>query len=179
MPFVPYDDPSAAAWLTGGDLPWQRLVTFGPAGFQQYARLRFVPDPTRPGQEEADAAHDGLSETERLRAALEVLARHTGTPEDCFLCIWDGWGAAFDAPRVALPHRAYFLLHGPLADLASWAGPDPAFVWPADRAWCLANDVDPHYAGIGAEAAAIEQLMGTPGLDVVEADPREQQPHYA
>jgi hypothetical protein len=79
---------------------------------------------------------------------------------------------------VALPHRAYFLLRGSVGALADWAGPDPAFAWPADHAWCLANDVDPHYAGIGADGATIDQLVETPGLDVVVADPRQQQPEY-
>ena len=31
-------DLSAAEWLTASDLPWQRLVCFGPAGFDAYAR---------------------------------------------------------------------------------------------------------------------------------------------
>ena len=56
--------------------------------------------------------------------------------------------------------------------------PDPAFVWPADHAWCLANDVDPHWAGIGADASAIDDLVADPRLDVVPADPRLRQPSY-
>ena len=55
----------------------------------------------------------------------------------------------------------------------------PAFVWPDDQRWCLASDVDPHWAGIGAEDAAVEALLRTPGLDVVRADPREVQPHFS
>jgi len=57
--------------------------------------------------------------------------------------------------------------------------PLPAFVWPADRAWCLTRDVDPHYAGIAASAAAIEELLAQPQLDVVLADPAEVPPHYS
>src|SRR5262245_1538655 len=44
------EDASAAAWITSSDLPWQQLVAFGPAGFQAYARLRFLPDPAYAGQ---------------------------------------------------------------------------------------------------------------------------------
>jgi hypothetical protein len=80
--------------------------------------------------------------------------------------------------RVTLPHRAYFLFRGAAADLAGWEGPDPAFVWPADRTWCLADDVDPHYAGIGASTAAIHALTASEDLDVVPADPAAPQPAY-
>jgi hypothetical protein len=86
---------------------------------------------------------------------------------------------------VTIPHRRYFLLHGSLADLGSWDEtlgggyvPPPAFAWPADHNWCLASDVDPHWAGIGAEQAAIDTLLNAPELDVVPAQPTEPQPTY-
>jgi hypothetical protein len=56
--------------------------------------------------------------------------------------------------------------------------PDLAFIWPADHAWCVANDVDPHWAGIGADVSATGQLLADPRLDVVAADPRVDQPAY-
>jgi len=56
--------------------------------------------------------------------------------------------------------------------------PNPAFIWPADRSWCVADDVDPHWAGIGADRSAIDQLLADPRLDIVRADPREDPPHY-
>ena len=52
------------------------------------------------------------------------------------------------------------------------------FIWPADHAWCVAHDVDPHYAGIGASSAAVADLLAQPDLDVVPADPRVEQPYY-
>jgi len=54
----------------------------------------------------------------------------------------------------------------------------PAFVWPADQAWCVARDVDPHWAGIGGTAHLLSRLLTDPGLDVVPADPAEEQPAY-
>ncbi len=93
-------------------------------------------------------------------------------------------------PMVVVPNRAYLLFHGTVADLgergsaARWPGQtspgtaDPAFIWPADHAWCVANDVDPHWAGIGASTAAIDQLLADPLLDVAPADPHEDQPCY-
>jgi len=91
---------------------------------------------------------------------------------------------------VVLPHRAYWLFRGPLADVGSWDGAqqwpgtrrlhqvEPAFVWPADHAWCVARDVDPHWAGVGATADLITRLLAEPRLDLVRADPGTDQPAY-
>lgn len=93
-------------------------------------------------------------------------------------------------PLVSVPNRAYLLFRGTVADLGErgsptrWPGQpalgtaDPAFIWPEDHAWCLANDVDPHWAGIGAAESAIDQLVADPRVDVVRADPRAHQPRY-
>jgi hypothetical protein len=84
---------------------------------------------------------------------------------------------------VHVPHRAYWLFQGPLADIGTWdgAGPaqtQPAFVWPVDRAWCVAWDVDPHWLGIGGGTPLLSGLAGDPLLDVVPADPGAEQPAY-
>jgi hypothetical protein len=88
-----------------------------------------------------------------LVALCEVLAGHSATAEDCYFCLWDGYGwiagsstllhsstvgaagdreeapaPAFSAeelshPRVELPHRSYLLLAGALAAAAQ-------IIWP-------------------------------------------------
>jgi hypothetical protein len=207
-------DLSPADWITTSELPWDRLVTFGPDGFPAYARLRFIPDPTHDGQSENDAERDedAPSDGEQLRMLLEGLRPHTGTPDELYFCLWEGCGLAgggvhvrsdgarlveqpsfppevLAAPRVELPHRAYLLFRGPLSQLGEWGESElwpgqprsrwePAFVWPADHAWCVTKDVDPHWAGVGASPAAVEQLVADTRLDVVRADPREVQPAY-
>jgi len=86
---------------------------------------------------------------------------------------------------VTLPHRQYVLFTGTLDELENWNdlfsstfNSPPAFVWPADHQWCFASDVDPHWAGIGADAGVINQLVADPRVDVVPADPTEKQPTY-
>jgi hypothetical protein len=205
------------------DRPWQQLVCFGPEGFPAYARLRFQPDPAHEGQRESDVDLDegAATETALLRAALQTMTRHTRTPDDCYFCLWDGWGAdlqggggvfvadwqsrtvrpgprvapafppaVLQGPKVAVPNRAYYLFRGSVSDFGDWAAaemwpgqprlemPNPAFIWPADHAWCIANDVDPHWAGIGADVSAIDELLADPRLDVVAVDPRQDQPAY-
>lgn len=234
MALTPCTDLTAAAWLTAGEQPWEPLVAFGPSGFPAYGRLRFLPDPEHEGQSEndVDLHGDAPSESEQLRAALQTLARHTDAPDDCYFCLWDGWGWTVEgsdgawtldrhtdtgprgvvrtsappawstpavqdrsaepaqppaAPKVVVPNRAYFLFHGAVSDFGDWGAggrwpghtlPDPAFVWPADHAWCLTKDVDPHWAGIGADPAALDELLADPRLDVVRADPAEDPPRY-
>lgn len=98
--------------------------------------------------------------------------------------------SVLDGPKVVLPHRAFYLFRGPLSDTGNWGAADespghlrqdmpPAFVWPADHAWCVANDVDPHWAGIGADRTAISALLGDDRLDAVRTDPAEQPPYYS
>lgn len=184
-------DLSAADWIIRSDLPWQRLVGFGPAGFDAYARLRFLPDPVRLGQSENDVEPDWR--TEQLPRLFEVLAGRTATPDDCYFCVWDGFAdddASLGRSKVVVPHRAYWLFRGPLAGVGAWDTAqgwpgrirlhqaEPAFVWPADHAWCVANDVDPHWAGIGGTTALITRLTADPLLDVVAADPTTEQPFY-
>jgi hypothetical protein len=177
----------AAAWITDAEGDWTQLAGFGPAVLPGYVRVRLLPDPERPFQSENEAsvAPGGLSEHEQVKLILDVLRRHTGTPDDAFFCLWDGWGTHIPGfkPMVRIPSRAYYLFEGPLAEAGEW-GLDsdeelvPAFVWPADQAWCVAKDVDQHWIGVGASEAALQELLAVPALDVVKADPTEQQPFY-
>ncbi|MEO7262868.1 MAG: hypothetical protein ABI047_16680 [Jatrophihabitantaceae bacterium] len=198
MVLVHATDTTAAAWLVSSQTPPDQLITFGPAGYEAYARLRYIPDPTSPGQAETDANVPASHPlwAAQARRALNVLADFTDTPNKCFFCIWEGTAGdvlsatELQGPRVTLPHRRYVLFAGRLKDFLevgdgpldsdsdSDCGPVPAFVWPADRRWCFANDVDPHWAGIGADRVAIERLRHTSGLDIVHAMPNERPPAY-
>lgn len=223
MSLTACSDSSPADWIAASTLPWLRLVGFGPSGFAAYARLRHLPDPAYAGQSENEAHVEGTwwADRDQLATLLQVLGLHTTTPDDCYVCVWDGYtdnrgdvsvGAGSPAPvprpsplaqpgldptsprvsqaPVVVPHRAYFLFRGPLADAYDWADVElwagqtrlrplhPAFVWPADHAWCAAGDVDPHWTGIGADTHVIDQLVSDPRLDVVPADPDAEQPLY-
>lgn len=184
---------SAAAWLSESDAsPW-RLVTFGHAAFPAYARLRYLPDPVRPGMTEAEALvpADHLTDIAAARLALRALARYSASTDRCYVCLWEGYSGMLRVPGltrgplVTLPGRRYVLFTATLNDLEKWNdlftspfNSPPAFVWPADRRWCFASDVDPHWAGIGADTGVIDQLVADPGLDIVPADPDEEQPTY-
>jgi hypothetical protein len=172
------------------DILWNQAVGFGPSGFDAYARLRFIPDPTWDGQPEhtVDVPDDHPSEWSQAWAALDVLRRFTTTREHWYVCAWEGSGHVltrnvFREPLVGVTERLYFMAEGTDDDVQEWdalfdgGGPVPAFVWPADRAWCFASDVDPHWAGIGGSTAAIEALVNS-SLDLVAADPAVKPPTY-
>ncbi|MFW7413522.1 hypothetical protein [Demequina sp. SO4-18] len=185
-------DTSAADWIAGSSTRADQLITFGPDAYGSFARVRFIPDPARPGLTEADAQvpADHPTNLDHLVRAVEALTPFTGTPDAAFFLVWDSGVSTIAADArarsaVHVPHRESFLSEGGLADLPRWCedlGLDeydhPSFIWPADRAWCIAADVDPHWAGVGATEAAIEALLGDPGVDSARADPAQRQPTY-
>lgn len=183
----PSSNLQAASWITDAEGDWTQLAGFGPTDLPAYVRVRILPDPEQPFQSENDARsrpHD-LAENEQVKLVLEILARHTTTPEQAFFCLWDGWGTEVPGfePAVRIPSRAYYLFEGPLSSVGELPEQadeplTPAFVWPSDQAWCVAKDVDQHWMGIGATEAALEDLLWEPRLDVVKADPAQQQPFY-
>ena len=188
MPLEFLTDGSPADWLSLSRTPPWQLITFGPAGFEQYARLRFLPDPRFPGQLESDVDLPASSAPEGVQSlwALERLRRFTSTPDRWYFCIWDGFGIQLPVDVcVDLGHRAYHLARGSLEDWRQWVreqpiypGMPPAFAWPQDRSWCFTRDVDPHWAGVGGSGQAIQALLEDPDLDVVPADPAAVPPAY-
>ena len=205
MPLAVCSGLSPADWIVASDLPWPRLVTIGPSGFAAYARVRFIPDPIREDQRENEVDPDASpDEVDQWRALLGLLATGAAGPDNCYFCLWDGWGfpesarrwPTFGVPRGdPLPARSYFLFRGSLSEAEIWSGnapanagiwgpPEfsrggaPAFVWPSDHTWCVAADIDPHWAGIGGPVPLIERLIGDPRLDAVTTDPADNQPAH-
>lgn len=133
---------------------------------------------------------DDLSETGQLEIAVATLRRHTTTPDDLFIAYWNGFGFEMPAAVFDVPNRSFFLYRGTISENGSFniapahqaAGqqwmPVPAFIWPADQSWCVARDVDPHWAGICATRGTLAELLQVQTLDVVPANPALPQPSY-
>lgn len=155
-----------AQWLLRSDVDWWDLVRYGPPGFDVYVRIAFAQNP------------DGVvGEDPCLRRALATLADHTSTPDSAYAAIWEGWGGGPppEAPRVPIPHRAMLLFSGPVgllrdAPALAWFGSaqgyqEPHLVWPEDKAWCLACEVDEEVeftvgCSVGASRALTRALPG-------------------
>ncbi|MFW0783150.1 hypothetical protein AAFP35_01395 [Gordonia sp. CPCC 206044] len=190
MALVLCDDVTPAEWITRSGESWNVLALYGPPGFDAYARLRFASDPEYAGQKLSDArpCRPGVSDTAVLAQLCAVLAGETTTPDDCYFAMWDGYGTVRELPRVgrmSIPNRKYHLFCGALADVGDWgrseavlANEPAAFIWPADHAWCIACDTDPHWAGIGAARHVIDALLAQRDVDVVAADRSTDFPFY-
>ncbi|MGK5551570.1 hypothetical protein ACSNOI_08135 [Actinomadura kijaniata] len=145
-----------------------------------------------------DGPAGGTTPPEVLVPLLGILARHTGTPERCWFCLWEGYPPWNDAradrpggmvpaigparlggPRVRLPHRDYFLATGPLASAAgfgdhrygAFSPQSPNLTWPDDRAWCCAVDTDLDSTYVGGTEALIAELLASPELEVLRVTP--------
>lgn len=73
-------------------------------------------------------------------------------------------------PRLELPGREYVLVTGPVSAAAQIREPDdhsdgglaptsPNLMWPADRAWFLASDIDIDSTLVGGSATLIEAII--------------------
>lgn len=166
----PASDASAADWLFRADVAWWELVRYGPPGFAVYVRISFA---------ENDDENPASGEDPTLRTALTTLARCTSSADGAYAAIWEGWGGDPPtpvAPRVEIENRPMLLFTGPVellrdAPSLAWYGSvqdsaEPHLVWPEDRAWCLACDVDEEVEfSVGCSVDAAEALArALPGV---------------
>ena len=157
-------DVAAAEWLIARLWPWptpENQVLAGsiiPAGFGAYAAIR---------HESGEA--DDLSKRE-CDALVATLTDFTTTPDECWFCLWTGYGHIdmSDAERsiVGATDREYLLLRGPLAAVAGFDHVRPHYWWPTDRSWCVGGDVDLARTFVGGSEDAVDALAARQELDV-------------
>jgi hypothetical protein len=84
-------------------------------------------------------------------------------------------------PRLLLPHREYVLLDADVREFADtdwttragigWhagSGPTPNLLWPADRAWFVASEIDFDSTIVGGTRALIDALATSDGLEAAK-----------
>lgn len=89
MTLRPTTDVSVADWFSTDP---RTDASLGPARFESYLRLLL------PGR---DQGIEGHLDSDALALLVEVLARHTTTPEQCFFGLWDGYGEIYGGEAVA------------------------------------------------------------------------------
>ena len=82
-----------------------------------------------------------------------------------------------EGPRVHLPHRDYLLYTGPAEAVATLAGLDgtwgqvPNIWWPADRAWCVASEIDLQWTCVGGPRGLIDAILADDRIEALPATP--------
>lgn len=80
------------------------------------------------------------------------------------------------APRLELPGRAYLLFRGPMrgvrpffsAGEPGFWGQTPNLLWPADRTWCVATEIDLDSTVVGGPRALVDAVLADPVLESFE-----------
>lgn len=80
------------------------------------------------------------------------------------------------APRLELPGRAYLLFRGPLrgvlpffaAGASGFWGQTPNLLWPADRTWCVATEIDLDSTVVGGPRELVDAIVEHPDLEAFE-----------
>lgn len=186
------------AWASDGTpVRWETVAAWsggtvhGLAEFEALARRR---EPTSPPAPFRTPPSDGALPPAIVDDLGELLRRHTATLDWCFFGVWEGYGwldwMAPDRPRAArlsLPNRTYLLFEGPLGSVVElgWSSgasertpsvarfhrESPNLIWPADRSWFVASEIDLDSTFVGGSMALVEELIGDGRFDAWPASP--------
>jgi hypothetical protein len=152
--------------------------------------------PEAPAPWSGQGPHEGSLYPPDAEILAEILRGFTTTPEECFFCIWDGYGwggtpasagttsgslprlvpeAVRRGPRVRLPGRDYLLYTGPTEAITGPVdighGQTANLAWPADHTWCVASEIDLAWTYVAGSAALIERLLAEERIEAVPAGP--------
>jgi hypothetical protein len=190
---------------THGDklVRWIDVATWG--GQALTARSRWLavampehrPPQPRPWRSQGPA--HGTLYPEDARALVEIARRYTDTPQQCWCCIWEGFGwwsrtsyghlvntesspapspiplEAMEWPKVHTRYRDYFLYEASLdtsfmETIEILESHSPNLWWPSDRAWCVGTEVDADSSYVGGSRAFIDALLQSEHLETFEVD---------
>ncbi|MFI5779317.1 hypothetical protein [Nocardia sp. NPDC051570] len=180
---TPVTDTAPAAWLHTSLMDWERVAKDFPA----YARILHpvteirtgdpVPwasvtrafGPAHPDRMDViielaesdvwDQPEQGSLEQPHLNALLDILARHTTTPEHCYLGTWEGWQWYNPSKRRSGPVRAL----NP-QDIPQEIRDQASFELPADRRYVLLRGPIRDAAHIGGHVTPRTLIMRSPNL---------------
>jgi hypothetical protein len=113
-----------------------------------------------------------------LGPLLEHLERATTAADRCFFAVWEGHGDSVVGstlePTLELPHRRHHVFAGPIEgartsfSVVDFYHLSANLWWPADRAWCVATEIDAAWTYVGGARRLIDALLADPRLEAVE-----------
>jgi hypothetical protein len=194
--------------------PGDRLVRWAEvaawSGMPLYRRAQFhsvaLPPSRRPVPPPfSEGPHVGTLDLADAAVLADVLRAWTSTPDDCWFCVWNGFGwdsagsaaarlvattgeppgvrpalpadpvppAVRSGPLVHLPHRDYLLYRGPAAAVTALAEKEQTanLWWPADRAWCVATEIDLQSTYVGGPAVLIDAMLSDDRIETLSVPP--------
>lgn len=94
-----------------------------------------------------------------------------------------------NGPRVEIPNRSYLLFRGPLNEAGRWGAADlapghprrinsPNLMWPRDRAWFMASEIDMPWTGLAGSAELLEEVMADDLFDTELVDLTAKVPYW-
>jgi hypothetical protein len=138
--------------------------------------------------------YEWLEEPEAL-AIVSLLRSCTTTAQDAWFMLWDGYGdlgpmieglprgtihRAPDPPDVPAElvgrtwaFRHYLVFRGPLDALSTWfawRSEGPNYLWPDDRAWIVATEIDGFSTYVGGPGSCIDRVLTSPLLESVTCE---------
>ena len=143
-----------------------------------------------------DPRNHGSLDKEVATELSALLERFTGTPEQSYFGVWEGYGQYSDGGTIMMtadgrgrPRRAprdvkmaqrvrcmgwnYLLYEGSLQDLTGFydnsLSQPPNIWWPADQAWFVASSVDLDSTYVGGSVECIANLLRHDALEAVSA----------
>lgn len=110
-------------------------------------------------------------------ATLAAVLEHCPADGDVTYAVWVGWGGWTDrCPESALMPgwggRSYRLFRGRKGPVTRWPGlrpeQSPNLLWPDDRAWCLATEIDFDSTLVACSREVADGILGDDRLEVFE-----------
>ena len=112
-----------------------------------------------------------------------MLASRTNRFESCWFGVWVGYGCGYKpeiqkTKSIATESREWGLFRAPLEkldfnflDAAEEFGNTANLVWPDDRTWCVATEIDHTYTYVGGSGELISDILRSEDLEAYEVFP--------
>ena len=179
----------------GEQVRWTTIADW--SGRRMHPLVQFHAIATAVGGESAERSpwHEepthGNLPVEPFCRLCSILAGQTSTPDNCWFCLWDGYGYLEDVlpnavrtgPRVHLPQRDYMLFEGELETATEPHAPfgysvghsfypqSPNLFWPHDHMWCVASEIDLYCTLVAGSETLVNALLADPALEAWRVEP--------
>lgn len=110
------------------------------------------------------------------KSTLGAILDHCPADGDVTYAVWCGFGSwrLDEEPPTARVGRDCFLFAAPKAPIVHWPGMESSWeqsanvIWPADRSWCIATEIDYDSTLVAGPRSVTEAILGDERLEAYE-----------